>query len=117
MVLTSEGSTASDTFGASIAGFISALPDYYIRDWVARLYFQVKSDRRGGIVKRAPYGIAKVHASLARAGIDAVIADPNKLDKVVGGPSTKVLGIYTMDAGGAQLRIGHSLLDIDAGRP
>ncbi len=95
VVLTSEGSTASDTFGASIAGFISALPDHYIRDWVARLYFQVKSDRRG-IVKRAPYGIAKVQASLARAGIDAVIADPNKLDKVVG-PRTKVLGIYTMD--------------------
>lgn len=95
VVLTSEGSTASDTFGSSIAGFISALPDSYIRDWVAHLYFKVKSDRNG-IVKRAPYGLAKVQAALIKSGIDAKIIDPNKLDKAVG-PNTKILGIYTMD--------------------
>jgi len=95
VVLTSEGSTASDTFGSSIAGFISALPDSYIRDWVAHLYFKVKSDKNG-IVRRAPYGLAKVQAALIRSGIDAKIIDPNKLGKAVG-PNTRILGIYTMD--------------------
>ncbi len=98
VVLTAEGATASDTLGASVAGFISALPDSYIKPLIARLYFSVRS--KDGRALRAPYGLSKVEASLISKGVvnpdDVVIASPYELDKVIG-PRTKVLGIYVMD--------------------
>ena len=98
VVLTSEGATASDTLGASVAGFISALPDSYIRPLIARTYFRVKS--KDGRALRAPYGLAKVEAALLDKGVvsrdEVVIANPHELEKVIG-PETRVLGIYVMD--------------------
>ncbi|WP_427972500.1 B12-binding domain-containing radical SAM protein [Acidilobus sp.] len=98
VVLTAEGATASDTLGATVAGFISALPDSYIKPLIARTYFRVKS--RNGIAERAPYGLAKVEASLVAKGVvsrdEVAIASPYELDKVIG-PNTRVLGIYVMD--------------------
>jgi radical SAM superfamily enzyme YgiQ (UPF0313 family) len=98
VVLTSEGATASDTLGASVAGFISALPDSYIKPLIAKLYFRVKS--KDGVALRAPYGLSKVEASLVAKGVvsrdEVVIANPHELDKVIG-PNTRVLGIYVMD--------------------
>ncbi len=98
VVLTAEGATASDTLGASVAGFISALPDSYIKPLIARSYFRVKS--KDGRALRAPYGLSKVEASLIEKGVvdrsEVVIASPYELDKVIGS-NTKVLGIYVMD--------------------
>ncbi|MGC9071257.1 MAG: B12-binding domain-containing radical SAM protein [Acidilobus sp.] len=98
VVLTSEGATASDTLGSTLAGFVSALPDSYIRSFIARTYFRVRS--KGGRALRAPYGLAKVEASLLAKGVvsrdEVVIANPYELDKVIG-PETRVLGIYVMD--------------------
>ncbi len=98
VVLTAEGATASDTLGASVAGFISALPDTYIRPLIARTYFRIRS--RNGRALRAPYGLAKVEAALLDKGVvsrdEVVIANPRELNKVIG-PETRVLGIYVMD--------------------
>jgi radical SAM superfamily enzyme YgiQ (UPF0313 family) len=98
VVLTAEGATASDTLGASVAGFISALPDAYIKPVIRKLYFRVLS--KDGRALRAPYGLAKVEASLVQSGVvsrdEVVIASPYELEKVIG-PETKVLGIYVMD--------------------
>jgi radical SAM superfamily enzyme YgiQ (UPF0313 family) len=99
IVLTSEIATASDTFGASVVGFASAIPENYFRRRIAHMFFRVSSDREGR-VKRAPYGLAKVEATLLNHGFsrnDVVIASPYKLDRVIG-PRTRIVGIYTMDA-------------------
>jgi len=98
VVLTGEIATMSDTFGSSIAGFASAIPDGYIRNYIAKLYFRIRSDHEGRVF-RAPYGLAKVEAALIRYGFPrdkVIIASPYKLDKVVG-PATKIVGIYVMD--------------------
>jgi len=98
IVLTGEIATMSDTFGSSIVGFASAIPDNYFNTWVARAFFRVKSDKEGRVL-RAPYGLAKVEASLLAHGFsqkDVIIADPYKLGKVIG-PNTRILGIYVMD--------------------
>ncbi len=95
VVLTSEAAIASDTLGSSIVGFISAIPDSYIRPPIDRLLFRVTS-YGDGRAKKAPYGLAKVEAKLREMGIDAVISSPYELRKNVG-PRTRVIGIYTMD--------------------
>ncbi|PMP60442.1 MAG: radical SAM protein [Caldisphaera sp.] len=97
IVLTAEGATASETFGSTVAGFISALPDNYISSIISKFYFGVKNKK--GIAFKAPYGLSKVEASLIYSGIsreDVVIADPNNLDKIIGN-DTRILGIYVMD--------------------
>ncbi|MEB3691219.1 MAG: B12-binding domain-containing radical SAM protein [Caldisphaeraceae archaeon] len=97
IVLTAEGATASDSQGSTVAGFISALPDNYMRPSISRFYFNVKN--KDGVALRAPYGLSKVEASLVANGIprdEIVIADPNHLDKFIGN-RTKILGIYVMD--------------------
>ncbi|MGC9193539.1 MAG: B12-binding domain-containing radical SAM protein [Thermoplasmata archaeon] len=95
VILTSENAIASDAFGSSIAGFISALPDAYMKRWISDLYFRVKRDRNN-LPIRVPYGLAKVQASLKRVGIESTIVDPKSLKYFIG-PETKILGIYTMD--------------------
>lgn len=95
VVLTAEAAIASDTLGSTIVGFISAVPDSYIRPPIDRLLFRVPS-HRDGRVKRAPYGLAKVEAKLREMGVDVVISSPYELRKNIG-PRTKVLGVYTMD--------------------
>ncbi|MFB6470278.1 MAG: B12-binding domain-containing radical SAM protein [Vulcanisaeta sp. AZ3] len=98
IVLTGEMATMSDTHGSSVVGFASAIPENYFRDWIAKRFFRVKSDRTGK-VRRAPYGLAKVEAALLAHGYtsnDVIIADPYKLDRVIG-PNTRIVGIYVMD--------------------
>jgi radical SAM superfamily enzyme YgiQ (UPF0313 family) len=98
IVLTGEIATMSDTHGSSVVGFASAIPENYFRDWVARRFFRVKSDSEGRVL-RAPYGLAKVEAALLAHGYtrnDVIIADPYKLDRVIG-PNTRIVGIYVMD--------------------
>ncbi|WP_069807863.1 B12-binding domain-containing radical SAM protein [Vulcanisaeta thermophila] len=98
IVLTAEIATMSDTYGSSVVGFASAIPENYFRDWVAKHFFRVKSDGEGRVY-RAPYGLAKVEATLLAHGYsrdDVIIADPYKLDRVIG-PNTRILGIYVMD--------------------
>lgn len=95
VILTSENAIASDAFGSSIAGFISALPDTYMKRWISDLYFRVKKDRNN-LPIRVPYGLAKVQAALKNEGIDSIIVDPKSLKYHIGN-DTKILGIYTMD--------------------
>ncbi|MFH8120075.1 MAG: radical SAM protein [Candidatus Aenigmatarchaeota archaeon] len=95
VILTSENAIASDAFGSSIGGFISALPDAYMKEWISDLYFRVKKNRNN-LPIRVPYGLAKVQASLKKAGIDSIIIDPKSLKYFIGS-HTKILGIYTMD--------------------
>ncbi len=98
IVLTGEVATMSDTHGSTVVGFASAIPENFMRDFIARRFFRVKSDKEGRAL-RAPYGLAKVEARLLQMGLsrkDVIIADPRKLDRVIG-PRTKILGIYVMD--------------------
>ncbi len=98
IVLTGEIATMSDTHGSSVVGFASAIPENYFRDWVARKFFRVRSNREGRVF-RAPYGLSKVEAALLAHGYtknDVIIADPYKLDRVIG-PNTRIVGIYVMD--------------------
>ncbi|WP_243680066.1 hypothetical protein [Vulcanisaeta souniana] len=53
IVLTGEVATMSDTHGSSVVGFASAIPENYFRDWVARRFFRLKSNREGRVF-RAP---------------------------------------------------------------
>jgi len=98
VVLTSEPAIASDSSGSTILGFVSALPENVLSDRIASMLFSVEADG-DGIAKRAPYGLAKVEAKLRELGIDAVIASPYELHKVIG-ERTRVVGIYTMDGMG-----------------
>jgi radical SAM superfamily enzyme YgiQ (UPF0313 family) len=95
VVLTSEAAIASDTFGNTQIGFISALPENIMNDRISKIFFNVKADENG-IVKHAPYGLAKVEAKLKEMNLDVVIASPYELYKVIG-ERTRVVGIYTMD--------------------
>ncbi|MEM3852523.1 MAG: radical SAM protein [Methanomassiliicoccales archaeon] len=107
MVLTGEAALMSDYGGSTQLGFTSALPESWIRGRIEKLLFPIKSDEKGR-VDRSPYGIAKVEATLLRHGFrreDIIIADPRKLELVVG-PNTKVLGITTMDPLGVSYGIG-----------
>ena len=98
VVLTSEPAIASDSSGSTVLGFVSALPESVLSDRIASMLFGVEADG-DGIAKRAPYGLAKVEAKLRELGIDAVIASPYELHKVIG-ERTRVVGIYTMDGMG-----------------
>lgn len=51
IVLTGEVATMSDTHGSSVVGFASAIPENYFRDWVARRFFRLKSNREGRVFR------------------------------------------------------------------
>ncbi|MEM0118682.1 MAG: radical SAM protein, partial [Conexivisphaerales archaeon] len=56
----------------------------------------------------APYGLAKVEASLLSHGFsrdEVIIADPRRLNEVIG-PDTRVVGVTTMDPMGVSYGIG-----------
>ncbi len=96
IVLTGEIVTISDCWGSTTFAFINALPECYFKYFIDRLIFKVRSDREGR-VRRAPYGLAKVEATLLRHGFNSVIiASPYKLHNVIG-ENTRILGIYVMD--------------------
>ncbi len=98
VVLTSEPAIASDSMGSSLLGFLSALPENILSWRVASSIFSVESGP-DGVARRAPYGLAKVEAKLRGMGVDAVIASPYEVHRLIG-PRTKVVGIYTMDGMG-----------------
>ncbi len=98
IVLTGEAASMSDYWGSTSVGFASAIPENYWKSFLKKLFFRVKSNSEGRAL-RAPYGLAKVEAALLREGFsrnEVIIADPYKLDKVIG-ERTRILGIYTMD--------------------
>ena len=98
VVLTSEVAMASDTLGSTLLGFLSALPENLLGGRLSRFLFDVEAGP-DGVVRRAPYGLAKVEAKLRESGVDAAIVSPYELHRAIG-PGTKVVGIYTMDGMG-----------------
>ncbi|MGC9176123.1 MAG: hypothetical protein ACP5F1_03500 [Thermoplasmata archaeon] len=108
VVLVSETAIASETLGSTQIGFISALPENILNDRIAKIFFNVDSDENG-IAKRAPYRLAKVEAKLKGLGIDAVIASPYQLYKVIG-ERTKMLA-FVLWIVWIQLRLRYCLLD------
>jgi radical SAM superfamily enzyme YgiQ (UPF0313 family) len=107
IVLTGETATMSDNGGAGLVAFTSALPERWIRGFVEGRLFPTHSDSDGRITI-APYGLAKVEASLLTHGFtrnDVIIADPRRLSDVVG-PETSAVGITTMDPMGVSYGIG-----------
>jgi radical SAM superfamily enzyme YgiQ (UPF0313 family) len=67
-------------------------------EWLAGRIFPTKSDDNGRMFT-AQYGLCKVEASLIEGGFtkdDIIIADPRKIDKVIG-EDTKVIGIGCLD--------------------
>lgn len=107
VVLTGETALMSDYGGSTQLGFTSALPEGWIKGPIERMLFPTHSDKTGRATM-APYGIAKVEATLLNHGFtrdQVIIADPRKLGQVVG-PATKVLGITTMDPQGVSYGIG-----------
>ncbi|MEM0075847.1 MAG: radical SAM protein [Conexivisphaerales archaeon] len=107
IVLTGETAIMSDYGGQSLVGFASALPEGWIRGFVEQRLFPTRSDAKGRMYL-APYGVAKVEASLLNHGFtrdEVIIADPRRLSEVVG-PDTRVVGITTMDPMGVSYGIG-----------
>jgi radical SAM superfamily enzyme YgiQ (UPF0313 family) len=107
IVLTGETAIMSDYGGETLLGFASALPERWIRGFVEDRLFPTRSDAHGRM-RLAPYGIAKVEASLLAHGFtrdEVIIADPRKLSEVVGS-NTAVVGITTMDPMGISYGIG-----------
>ncbi|MEM1944883.1 MAG: radical SAM protein [Nitrososphaerota archaeon] len=107
IVLTGETAIMSDYGGDTVVGFISALPEQWIRGLVEQRLFPTRSDAHGRMYM-APYGLCKVEATLLDHGFtrdEVIIADPRKLDRVIG-PETKVLGITTMDPMGVSYGVG-----------
>jgi radical SAM superfamily enzyme YgiQ (UPF0313 family) len=63
-----------------------------------KLLFPTKSDDEGRL-KLAPYSLRKIEAALLEYGFDekdVIVADPNKLDKVID-EQTKVIGLTVHD--------------------
>jgi len=98
IVLTADIALMSDYNDSSVFRFMSALPYNYMPEWLADRLFPTKSDDKGRMLT-AQYGLCKVEASLLENGFtrdDLIIADPRKLDKVIG-RDTKVIGIGCLD--------------------
>lgn len=107
IVLTGETATMSDNGGAGLVGFTSALPERWIRGFTEARLFPTHSGPDGR-ASLAPYGLAKVEASLLSHGFtreDVIIVDPRRLHDVVG-PDTTAVGITTMDPMGVSYGIG-----------
>ncbi|BDC35525.1 MAG: hypothetical protein EF806_00355 [Candidatus Methanoliparum thermophilum] len=86
IVLTADIALMSDYNDSSVFRFMSALPYNYMPEWLADRLFPTKSDDKGRMLT-AQYGLCKVEASLLENGFtrdDLIIADPRKLDKVIG---------------------------------
>lgn len=97
IVLTGSPALMSDYNGTSYMGFVSALPTNILRERFAKKFFPTYSDESGK-AKISNYSIAKIEATLLREydRSEVIIADPRKLDRVVG-EDTKGLGITCMD--------------------
>lgn len=88
-------------------GFASALPEEFFRGRLDTFLFPTPSDPEGR-VPQAPPALGKVEATLLRNGFtrdQVIIADPRKLDRVIGS-DTKAVGLTTMDPLGVSFGSG-----------
>ncbi len=107
IVLTGGTALMSDYGGTPLWGFASALPEEFFPSVVDKRLFPTRSDRNGR-AREAPLALCKIEASLLRDGFtrdQVIIADPRKLDRVVG-PETKAVGLTTMDPLGVSFGSG-----------
>ncbi|MFQ5970132.1 MAG: B12-binding domain-containing radical SAM protein [Nitrososphaerales archaeon] len=103
IVLTGDKAAISNYRGFNWIGFIGCMPSNYPKaprniEIMESIFFATKSDS-GGKLRIAPYGIRKIEAALRDYGFsedEVVLADPRKLDKVIG-PDTKVVGLTVHD--------------------
>lgn len=103
IVLTGDKAAISNYRGFNWIGFVGCIPSNYPkaprnRDLMESIFFATKSDDEGRL-KIAPYGIRKIEAALREYGFsedDVIVADPRKLDKVIG-PNTKAIGLTVHD--------------------
>jgi len=103
IVLTGDKAAISNYRGFNWIGFIGCIPSNYPKaprniDIMESIFFATQSDSEGRL-KIAPYGIRKIEAALRDYGFsedEVVIADPRKLDKVIG-PDTKAIGLTVHD--------------------
>lgn len=80
------------------SGYASMFPRNLFPQFMAKYIFQLASDENGRM-KMAQLGLCKVEAALLAAGFsrkEVIIANPEKLDRVVGA-KTRVVGIGTLD--------------------
>ncbi len=98
-VLAADYTLMTDFRNAPLVTFLSCIPADY---WYSRLAFRILANPPApgpdGRPARAPYGLRKVEASLARArGRDSVVVvDPRHLDRWIT-EDTEVVGLHSMD--------------------
>jgi radical SAM superfamily enzyme YgiQ (UPF0313 family) len=97
----------SDYGGLPYWAFASAFPEEFFPPFMENWFFPTRSDVDGR-VPVAPGALCKVESILLHHGYtrdQVVIADPRRLDQVVG-PRTKVVGLTTMDPLGVSFGSG-----------
>ena len=104
VVLTASATEMSDFANSPFAAFVSGFGKGPVPLWFLRraLYAAVERNNGDGRVKYAPYGLRKIEALLLRNGFDesdVAVVHPEDLDEFVG-PSTRAVGISTMDPTG-----------------
>ena len=98
-VLAADYTLMTDYRNVPLATFFSCIPTDY---WQSRLVFRILADPpkldANGLPIRAPYGLRKIEASLARTyGRDqVVIADPRTVAQHID-DETEVVGLHSMD--------------------
>ncbi|GIU70959.1 MAG: radical SAM protein [Candidatus Nitrosocaldaceae archaeon] len=103
IVLSGDQLAVSSFRGFSWMGFLGCIPSNYPKipkniSIMNKLLFPIESDNEGRL-KLAPYSLRKIEAALLEYGFDekdVIVADPNKLDKVIDG-QTKVIGLTVHD--------------------
>ncbi|MEM2759778.1 MAG: radical SAM protein [Nitrososphaerales archaeon] len=103
IVLTGDKAAISNYRGFNWIGFVGCIPSNYPkiprnRAIMEDILFSTKSDNDGRL-RIAPYGIRKIEAALLEYGFSAdevIVADPRRLDKVVG-ENTKAIGLTVHD--------------------
>ncbi|HEX7032230.1 MAG TPA: radical SAM protein [Nitrososphaera sp.] len=103
VVLSGSSTAVSDFRHSSWIGFLGCIPSNYPkmpygRKIMESVFFPTRSDDEGRL-KFAPYPLRKIEAALLEYGFtedEVIIADPRKLDRVIG-PDTKIIGLTVHD--------------------
>jgi radical SAM superfamily enzyme YgiQ (UPF0313 family) len=103
VILTASATEMSDFYNSPFIAFVAGFAKGPLPLWLLRKKLYPPVERNDdGRAKYAPYGLRKVEATLLANGFDeseVAVVHPSNLDAFVG-PSTKVVGISSMDPTG-----------------
>lgn len=96
VILTCDSTLMSNHHGKEFLGFGTSAPPNWLPEFLFRFLFFPKMRKMDGMPWQAPYGLRKMEAKLIDEGIDAIVVDPEDIQKY----NARVIGIYVMDAFG-----------------